>query len=182
MKKLVVVLMMCFVLGLTGCNTKAKEEALAQTTEVVSEVGEISFTLNGYWGIKTSEEKEKKNISDSRICDLEFYHTQTGSNVSIIYDDLTKIKGGTLVRMEDYVNAVRDSLITSEEYTYDCSEISSTILHKKEYINFSSNVAETGAVQHYYIRRIEDQMMIMIFNLYGEDSLEDMLNLSEAIN
>lgn len=178
MKKIVVASMMCLLLGITGCNTKVKEEAMAQTTEIVSELGEISFTLNGYWGIKTSEELEKIKVSNSQFCDLEFYHTQTGSGVSIIYDDLTKTQGGTLVRMEDYVAAIRDSLENSKEYTYHCSEISSDTLHEKEYMTFSAKVSEQEGMQYYYIRRIDNQMMIMIFNLYGEDQLEDIINLS----
>ncbi len=178
MKRIFITLLIISMLGLPACNTKAKEEALAQTTEVTSELGEISFTLNGYWNLQQEEETENGNLSDSQIYDFMATHTETGTNISIIYDDLTKTDGGTLVKIDDYVTAVQESLKTSSNYTYKCSEISSEKLHGKEYQTFSSSVAELEARQHFYIRRIDDTMMVMMITLYGEDTIDSVLGLS----
>lgn len=179
MKRIFITLLIISMLGLTACNTKTKKETLAQTTEAVSKLGEISFTLNGYWNLQQGEEIEESSVSDSQTYDLMATHTETGTNISIIYDDLTQSSGGTLVRIDDYVTAVQESLKISSDYSYKCSDISFVNLHGKEYQTFSSEVAEMGAKQHFYIRRIDDTMMVMMITLYGEDTLEDILELSK---
>ena len=179
MKRILITLLVVCTLGLPACNTKAKEEALAQTTEVASELGEISFTLNGYWNLQQEEGVEKTNLSDSQTYDFMATHSETGTNISIIYDDLTKTDGGTLVKIDDYVTAVQESLKTSSKYTYKCSDITSEKLHGKEYMTFSCDVAELDARQHFYIRRIEDTIVIMMITLYGEDTISGILELAK---
>lgn len=177
MKKLLIMFVLCCMLGSTACNTKAKEEALAQTTEVISEPGEISFTLNGYWSFMPEEEIASMDVSESQSVDLSATHIETGTNISIIYDDLTKKEGGTLVRIEDYVEAIEAGMKNSSDYTYQCSEISSTNLGGKEYLTFAAETTEVQGVQHFFIRRIEDSMMVMMITLQVEDRLEDILKM-----
>ena len=179
MKKIYIAIILLCVLGLTACNTKAKQEALAQTTEVASETGEIIFDFNGYWSLMSKEELKKMNINESQVYDLIAENTQTGTNISIIYDNLKKTEGGTLVRIDDYVDIILENLKNSSENTYICSEISDMNLHGEEYKTFFVQVVELGAEQHFYIRRIEDQIMIMMITLYGEDTVEDILKLSK---
>lgn len=179
MKKLLITFVFFCMLGLTACNTKAKEEALAHTTEVVSNPGEISFTLNGYWELLSEEEKKATDVSNSQRMDFVATHIETGTNISIIYDDLTKNEGGTLVRIEDYVKAVKEEMTSSSDYTYQCSKISSANLGGKEYLTFSSETIEVEGVQHFFIRRIEDTMMVMMITLQEGDVLEDILKTIE---
>lgn len=179
MKKIGIMILLFCMLSLTACSTKAKQEALAQITEVNSELGEISFLLNGYWSLEPKEELEKMNISESQTYDFMATNIQTGSNISIIYDDLSKSEGGTLVRLDDYVNIIWENLKNSSDYTYQCSEVDSINLHGDEYLTFSAEVMELDAKQHFYIRRMEDHMMIMMITLYGEDTEEDILKLSK---
>lgn len=181
MKKIGIVLAFFCILGLTACNTKAKEEALAQTTEVISEIGKISFTFNGYWSLQQKDAIVRSKESESQSYDFIAKHTQTGTSVSIIYDDLTQTDGGTLVRMEDYVEAIRDGMANSDDYTYQCSEVETKHLHGEEYRVFLVATEEIEGMQHFYIRRIDDTMMIMVITLQGEDKLEDIISLSKKV-
>lgn len=178
MNKMVMVLILALMLTTAGCGSKKEEEVLAQVTEVVSEPGGIAFTLDGYW--KVNEEETKSG--DGRRVDLEAYHTKTGTDISIIYEDLTETKGGTLVRTRDYVNAVRENMLLASDYTYECSEVTDAVVHGKEYLKFSAMAEETDGILHFYIRRIEDKMMILMITLYGEDTLQDILEKSEGIS
>jgi len=179
MRKIGIILALCCMLGLSACNTKAKEEALAQTTEVTSETAEISFTFNGYWSLQQGDEITKSKESKGQSYDFIAKHMETGTEVAIIYDDLTKTEGGTLIRMEDYVEAIRNGMMTSEDYTYQCSGIETELLLGEEYQVFLAATEEIGGVQHFYIRRIDDTMMIMVITLRGEDRLEDIISLSK---
>ena len=81
--------------------------------------------------------------------------------------------------MEDYVAAVLEEMETSKEYTYECSEITTRELHGKEYLTFFAQTKEMEGEQHFFIRRIEDAMMIMTITLHEGDLLEDLLKLSK---
>ena len=181
MKKIGIILALCCMFCLSACNTKAQEEALAQTTEVTSEPGEISFTFNGYWSLQQGDEIDRSKESEGQSYDFIAKHTETGTNIAIIYDDLTKTEGGTLVRMEDYVEAIRNGMLNSGDYTYQCSEITTKRLHGEEYQVFLAGTDEIEGVQHFYIRRIDDTMMIMVITLQGEDTLENVFNMSKSI-
>ena len=85
MKKILIMFVLYSMLGLTACNTKAREETLAQTTEAVSELGELAFMFNGYWNLESQEQKESLNLSESQLCDLSATHIETGTNISIFY-------------------------------------------------------------------------------------------------
>lgn len=178
MRKLLYLLLLSSFLGLAGCN--AEEEAMAVITEIPCETAEVSFSLNGLWIIQEEAEANSSAEAGQTVA-LSTYKEETGSGISVIYDDLTQTEGGTLVRMDDYMAAVQEQLKISGEYNYSCSEVSAEKLYGKDYETFSATVSELGSRQHYYIRRQDDTMIIMVITVFGEDKLEDILALGKEM-
>lgn len=178
MKKLIYILFLCSFLGLTGCSSK--EEAMAVTTEVSCETAGLSFSLNGLWIIQ-EEAEANSNVSTGQTVALSTYKEETGSGISVIYDDLTQTEGGTLVRMNDYVAGLLEQLKISGDYSYSCSEVSTEKFHGNSYETFTADVPEMGGKQQYYIRRQDDTMIIMVITVFGEDKFEDIESLISSI-
>ena len=178
MKKLIYILLLYALLGLAGCNSK--EEAMAVITEIPCEMAGVSFSLNGLWTIQ-EEAEANSNAEEGQTVVLSTYREETGSGISVIYDDLTQTEGGALVRMDDYVAGLQEQLKISGNYDYSCSEISTEKLYGNSYESFSATVSELGGKQQYYIRRQEDTMIIMVITVFGEDNLEEILALGKEM-
>ena len=178
MKKLIYLLLLCMVFSLTGC--KAKEEALAVITEIPCDTAEIQFSVNGLWMIQ-EEAVANANVEEGQTIDLSVYKEETGSAITVIYEDLTKTEGGTLVRMEDYIADIQNQLKISSEYNYACGEVLEESLYGKEYQTFTANVSNLGGTQKYYIRRQDDTMIVVLFSVFGEDKLEEILALGKEM-
>ena len=178
MKKIFYLILLCSFLGLAGCTSK--EEAMAVITEIPCETAGVSFSLNGLWVIQEKTEANA-NVSAGQTIALSTYKEETGSGISVIYDDLTQTEGGTLVRMDDYVNGLQERLKISSEYDYFCGEVSTEKLYGNTYETFSTTVSELGGKQQYYIRRQDDTMIIMVITVFGEDKIEDILALGKEM-
>ena len=178
MKKTIYMLILICLLGLAGCNSK--EEAMAIITEVPCEEAGVRFSVNGLWVIQ-EEAEANANIRAGQEVALSTYKEETGSAISVIYDDLTKTEGGTLVRMEDYVADIQEQLKISGEYSYACSEVTEETLYGQEYQTFTAEVSNLGGEQKYCIRRADDKMIVLIFSIFGEDTLEEILALGKEM-
>ena len=178
MKKTLYMLILICLLGLTGCNSK--EEAMAIITEVPCKEAGVRFSVNGLWVIQ-EEAEANINVRAGQEVALSTYKEETGSAINIVYDDLTQIKGGTLVRMEDYVANIKEQLKISGEYSYACSEVTEETLYGQEYQTFTATVSNLGGEQKYYIRRADDKMIVFIFSVFGEDTLEEILALGKEM-
>ena len=178
MKKLLFLLLLCSFLGLAGCNSK--EEAMAEITEVPCEAAGVNFSLNGLWVIQ-EEIEANSNVNAGQTVVLNTYKEETGSGISIIYDDLTQTEGGTLVRMDDYVADVQELLKISDEFSYSCSEVSTEKVYGEEYKVFTTVISELDGKQKYFIRRQDDTMIIMVITVFGEDKIEDILALGKEM-
>ena len=178
MKKVLYLLLLCSFLGVAGCNSK--EEAMATIVEMPCEEAGVNFALNGLW-IEKSEEEANVEAETGQKVVLSVYQKETGSGIDIISEDLTKTEGGSLVRMDDYVAGLQEQLKISGEYSYSCSEVSSEKLYGNSYETFTAMVSELGAKQQYYIRRQDDTMIIMIFTVFGEEKIEDILALGKEM-
>ena len=180
MKKLryVVCVLLCSFLSLVACDSK--EEALAVITEIPCETAGIMFSLNGLWVIQ--EEAETKGMGkEGQVVALSTYKEENGSGIQIIYDDLTKTKGGTLVRMDDYIAGIQEQLKISKEYKYSCGEVSKEELYGDYYQTFEAYSAEVGGSQKYYIRRQDNTMIIVVVSVFGEEKIEDILALGKEM-
>ena len=164
--------------SLTGCNSK--EEAMAIITEIPCDMAGIKFSINGLWMIQ-EEAAANVNVEEGQTVALSAYKDETASAISVIYDDLTKTEGATLIRMEDYVADIQEQLKISSEYNYACSEIKEESLYGKDYQTFTANVSNLGGMQKYYIRRQDDTMIVILFSVFGEDKLEEILVLGKEM-
>ena len=178
MKKVIYLLLICIVFCFTGCNSK--EEAMAIITEVPCEVAGIRFSLNGLWMIQ-EEEIANSNTEAGQEVELSAYKEETGSAINVIYDDLTKTEGATLVRMDDYVADIQEQLKISSEYSYACSQVIEESLYGQKYQTFTATVSNLGGEQKYYIRRQDDTMIIILFSIFGEDKTEEILALGKEM-
>lgn len=169
-------ILVCSFLGLTAC--KSKEEAMAVITEIPCETAGVSFSLNGLWVIQ--DETDTKNNAGQTIA-LSTYKEETDSGIQIIYEDLTKTDGGTLVRMEDYIAGLQEQLKISERHKYSCGEVSTEKIYGNSYQTFEAFSAESAGRQQYYIRRQEDTMIVIVISLFGEEKLEDILALGKEM-
>ena len=178
MRKLIYTVLFYLSLALTGCNSK--EEALAIITEVPCELAEIKFSVNGLWVIQ-EEDVANINVEEGHTVAFCTYKEETGSAISVIYEDLTKTEGATLARMEDYVADIQEQLKISSEYNYACSEVLEETLYGKQYQAFTDDVSNLGAVQKYFIRRQDDTMILVIFSVFGEDKFDEILALGKEM-
>lgn len=177
MKRLLyMIMLLCSFFSLTGCTSK-KEEAMSVITEIPCEMAGVSFSLNGLWVI---QETGTENNAGQMVA-LSTYKEETDSGIQVIYEDLTKTEGGTLVRMEDYIAGLQEQLKISNEYKYSCGEVSTEELYGKSYETFEAFSQELGATQRYYIRRQEDTMIVMVISLFGGEKLEDILALGKEM-
>ena len=178
MRKMIYVLLLIFSLGLIGCQSK--EEAMAVITDVPCDMAGVSFSLNGLWVIQEETEANANAAEGQRVA-LSAYKEETGSSISVIYDDLTQTEGGTLTRMEDYVADIQTQLKISENFSYSCGDVSTENLYGKEYETFAATISDMGGVQKYYIRRQDDTMIVLIVSVFGEDKEEEILALGKEM-
>ena len=178
MKKILIILLLCFCLGLTGC--KSKEEVMAEIKEVSCEEAGICFNLNGLW-VESSEEKITIETKEGQTVALSVFQKSTGSGIDIICEDLTQTDGGVLVRVEDYVAGIQEQLKISGDYSYSCGEISTEKIYGNSYETFTAVIAELNGTQKYYIRRQEDTMIVMIVTVFGEEKIEDIMGLGKEM-
>ena len=178
MKKGIILLILCVFLGITGCNSK--EEAMAVITQVPCQEADVVFSLNGLWNIQ-EDGQENSNVTDGQKVGLSAYNEETGSVISVIYYDLKNTEGGTLTRMEDYIEAVQKNLKTAEDYSYACSEITSEELYGNSYETFTATVSDMDARQQLYFRRKEDTVIVITFTVFGEEKLDEILALGKEM-
>lgn len=180
MRKTIYILLLCCMLGLAACSQADIQQTRETVTEVNSEPGGVAFTLTEEWIVQRAEElAASMNLKEGQTCDLLAQNTKTGTYINIIYEDLTKTEGGTLIHLEDYVKNIQENLQISSEYTYTCTEPAIQNLHGTEYHTFEAKVSmpQQQGTQYFYIRRIDDTVMIMAIGVFGEDSIESLLNL-----
>ena len=172
MKKLIY-LMILSLLMLTGCNNKKREELLQEKKEITCEKAEIIFTLNGLW-----EVEESKEINNT-FTELSACHSETGTRIIVMHKNLENNMGDSILRLEDYIEAVKENLKISEEYNYSVGETTKTILYGKEYDSFTANAEKLNARQQFYMKKKDNELTIIIISLYGEDKLKDVLELGK---
>lgn len=178
MQKLYKILLFLSLLFLTGCEDKKREEAISTVQNVICEKAEVEFTFNGLWSIK------ENNISDIDIKDMDnkfdtqlyAYREEDGSSLIIMTEDLKKTEEGSLLRIEDYVSSIVEGLKISGKYNYSCSDVSETVLYGKQYLTFRAEIEEINARQYYYVRRVENEMILFISTVYGESNIYDILD------
>ena len=159
MKKIISMLLLCFCFGIAGCNSK--EEAMTVITEIPCETAGVKFSLDGLWMIQ-GESEANINVGGGQTVALNTYKEETGSGICVIYEDLTKTAGGTLVRMEDYVSSLQEQLKISGDFGYSCSEVTTEKLYDHNYETFTAVASELGGEQQYYIRRQDDTIILII--------------------
>lgn len=174
MKKIIYIIIISMVI-LSGCSDKNREELIKEVKEVSCEQAGISFTLNGLWEVGEVEEKENTKI------ELSATHSETGTRIVVMHKNIENEMGDSILRLEDYVEVVKENLKISEDYTYAVGESTSTILYGKEYITFPANMEELKARQQFYLKKNENTITIIIISLYEEDVLKDILALGKKI-
>ena len=178
MRKLLYLVLLVCMLGLTGCESK--EEAMAMITEVPCDEAKVTFSLDGLWVIQ-EEAVANVNAAAGQTVALSAYKEETGSAISVIYDDLTQTDGGTLTRMEDYIADIQTQLKISETYSYSCGEITTENIYGNDYESFTAEISDMGGKQKYYIRRQDDTMIVLIVSVFGEDKEEEILALGKEM-
>ena len=171
MKKFIIILSLSL-LFLQGCDSKKKEEAIARVQQVECEYADLIFTLNGLWEMEETEVSE-----DTSKVELFTTNQETGSNILVYANKMDEEKGEQLIRLDDYIEAVRNTLYASEDQLYTLSEVEESILYGKEMKSFQASTGENFTRQQYYIYPLNDHLITMVITSYGEDSLESLLKL-----
>lgn len=172
-------LLLCMAMGICvfcGCQKKEMEEAVAVAQEIICEDAGIVFQLNGLWEIDYDE-----NQQDTKTVELWAKQQETGANLLIFHEELEKIKTGDLLRLEDYIESLKENLKIAEDYNYSLQETSQTILYGKSYYTFLATSPKMGARQQYYIRKNEDKITTIVVTVYEDDSIREILALGKKI-
>lgn len=182
MRKKITALMMLVLLLLCGCKGQQTSEASVQVRELTSQPGGVHFTFPEEWTVyQSGQEGDEAGSTFTEEYALVAEHRVTGSGIAIIYEDLNRIQGGNLVRMEDYLTVFQENLKLSRDYHYRCSEVGLTELYGEEYYTFSAEVTQPDLKQQFYIRRMEDRIMVMTVTVSAEDSLQQLLNYGRSL-
>ena len=181
MKKLMTYLLIFTALLLWGCGNREVQETEAVVTEIISEPGKIRFIFDSDWTVSREGVQEDTLSRKLEEDELIAVNAINGSSISLVYEDLTEIQGGTLVRMEDYVEAYWEKLKTDSSYSYNCTEPEMAQLYGEEYYTFAAEVSELEANQQFYLRRIGDRVMILTFTAYGEERAENLMEYGSSL-
>ena len=178
MGKLYKLLLFLSLLCLVGCGNKKREEAMATVQNVVCEKAGIEFTFNGLWSINEDNISDIDiNVTDGKFDrELYAYREEDGSSLLIMTEDFKKTNEGSLLRIEDYASSIVEGLKISGKYAYSCSDITETVLYGKKYLTFRAEIEEMNARQYYYLRRVEDEVILLIGTVYGESNIYDILD------
>ncbi len=156
-------------LFLTACGGPQAKETMQETKEITSVPGALAFSFPEEWLLK---EEDNNLLAENPL---------TGSSISITYEDLAKRQGGTLIRIQDYLEAIQENLQTAGDYSYSLGLVETKEVYGEQYHSFRAEVPALDGRQYFYVRRIEDTMMVMTVTLFGEDTLETVLQYGRAL-
>ena len=124
----------------------------------------VSVDILNDVGISASQEE----INAVTIYDMIAQDPYSGTNVIILYENLSLVQDGLSYSAEDYLQASNEMLEQTGFYD-NFSATSEVTLCGETYVsqNITGNMNGVATNQYYFTRRIDDYMLSIIISLFG---------------
>lgn len=102
-------------------------------------------------------------VSQTTIYDMMASNETGNTNVSLMFENLSLHIGGTSITEKDYANTLNEQLSALESIGYEVAEPTEKQLAGDTYTVLSASIPDYGTYQEYYIRRVDNYMLALIF-------------------
>ena len=132
--------------------------------EEMASMMNVSVDILNDVGISASQEE----INAVTIYDMIAQDPYSGTNVIILYENLSLVQDGLSYSAEDYLQASNEMLAQTGFYD-NFSAISEVTLCGETYVsqNITGSMNGVATNQYYFTRRIDDYMLSIIISLFG---------------
>lgn len=102
-------------------------------------------------------------INQTTIYDMMASNETGDTNVSLMFENLSLHIGGSSMTEKDYANTLNEQLSSLESIGYQVAEPTEKQLAGDTYTVLSASIPDYGTYQEYYIRRVDNYMLALIF-------------------
>lgn len=193
-KKILLVIGMVLCLGcFTACgsNNDSENSSINQSQASIrgtwndnvytNEFANLKYTLPEQWQYATDEEIASimgttEDTFDKVTYDMVSQNLYTGSNIILMFEDLSKSIGGSKITEEDYMDITTQQLKDIEELDYKFGEPFETTIGENKYLACKVELTDNSMTQIYYIRKLENHMLAIIVTANNaSDVAEDLI-------
>lgn len=197
-KKLLLTLMMlAAILMFAGCKSKEADAVPTPGTWTdnvyENEYAGLTFTMPEGWtalsdeeisemmGVGTEIMKESGLEFSEEMLELQSIYAMmaqnptTGTNVSLMFENLALSAGGTKLTETDYIDALKSQL-EQVGIPYTFGETTERTIGGNTYVVLEADATDYGAKQFYCVRKSGKYMIASIITITGDDSVEDVFN------
>lgn len=119
-------------------------------------------------------EFSKEMLELQNIYDMMAQDPLAGTNVIVMYENLSMSIGGSKYTEAEYLDLMRQQL-ESMDLGFTFGEITDATVGGITYKALSAMYELGGVEQCYYVRKIDNRMLAIIVSVYGDDSIDDVI-------
>ena len=144
--------------------TPPNSDWIYASDEEMASMMNVSVDILNDVGISASQEE----INAVTIYDMIAQDPYSGTNVIILYENLSLVQDGLSYSAEDYLQASNEMLEQTGFYD-NFSATNEVTLCGETYVsqNITGNMNGVATNQYYFTRRIDDYMLSIIISLFG---------------
>lgn len=146
------------------------EEWVVATDKEVATLMGLSEDLVGEDGKFTEEWANEKVIYDTMAQNI-----YTGSNVTIMFDNLSKAIGGTIIDENKYLDILKTQLGATGEENRVTGEMGEIKIGEHTYYTLGTELPDLKIKQMYYVRKVENYMACILTTAVGDEELESII-------
>ncbi|MDR1688533.1 MAG: copper amine oxidase N-terminal domain-containing protein [Clostridiales bacterium] len=159
-----------YVNNLSGIKFTMPENWVKLSENQISSVINIGLKYVNEYGSGIPEEMVSEQVFSDMVC----YNTDNYDNVSIAFEDMSKIEGASDMTADEYAEI---SLLQLDilDMDYETGEIENAAIAGKNFKTFTVSVNSLPKIkitQHYYVRKVGNYMMSICITLTGGDAAE----------
>lgn len=176
------------ILAFAGCgNSFTLEKGEWNGNTFTNEVTGVKLTIDDNWVAATDEELaemmdltidevtdgDSNSLSDAvlklqNIFDCMVTNNSTGSSVIVLYENLT-VSGSSKMTAEEYLNTLKEQLPSSLGTAFEIGEVSERTVGSNTYKTLCADASDSGVVQYYLTRKIDNYMINIIVTAVGQE-------------
>lgn len=116
------------------------------------------------------------------IYDMMAVNSITGSNVSVLYENLALSLGGLRMTEEEYLDTCKENLESMQTMEYKFGGVTELQIGTDTYKAFVAEIPDLGVSQYYCARKVDKYMLCVIITLFGEDDIDTILDHFSAFD
>lgn len=184
-KTLLILLIIAFIFSFTGCTKrelKYAKEPLASIPEkgtwtdsvYRNDFANITFQKGEDWKSATDDELSKLQAADGIYYDLVCQHEKTGSQITVMTEELLLTEGNITITEEEYIQKLSEAFTSSGMEVIAMEDIT---LGDEVYKSLTvyGESEDFKVTQCSAVRKKGNTMISVIFTAFNDDSVFDML-------